>query len=513
MLDTEQPTLYISNSQTLPPELVSKRARLAVSNTPVIARLQSGKRLNGFMALGPGADASSYSYEDLRFIQGIVEQAASAFERAQIVIEAQRSARELRVLAQVSAALNIVMDFDTLLEFIYTQVDKVINAPNFYIALRDEQTDDLYYSFYQDEGERLPEREGYRWRMSHDLMSEVVRTGQPFNTDEYVQEMGRRDSRVYIENNNLHAWMGVPLNAGQTTALGCIAVATTDTTISYSEDQVRIFWNIADLAATAIYKTRLFGQTEERARQMKVLNDISSRLASEFENLDVLLQVITESAVEILRGEAGSLLLRDEATSDLVFQLAVGGSGQGLVGSRIPAGSGIAGTVVQTGRYMIVNDTQQDNRWFGEVSRDKGAPRKFATRAILAVPLTTRAGVIGVLEVINKLDGTPFVEDDVNLLTAFAGQAAVAIENARLFQMTDQALATRVQQLDNMQRIDQELNRTLDLQRVVELTIDNAIRESTADAGALAIVHADPLNFEIVGSIGYEANILKQGET
>src|SRR5258708_27250129 len=129
------------------------------------------------------------------------------------------------------------------------------------------------------------------------------------------------------------------------------------------------------------------------------------------------------------------------------------------------------------------------------------------------VALTARAGVIGVLEVINKLDGTSFVEDDVNLLTAFAGQAAVAIENARLFQMTDQALATRVQQLDNMQRIDQELNRTLDLQRVVELTIDNAIRESAADAGALAIVHADPLNFEIVGSIGYEENILKQGET
>ena len=64
------------------------------------------------------------------------------------------------------------------------------------------------------------------------------------------------------------------------------------------------------------------------------------------------------------------------------------------------------------------------------------------------------------------------------LLTAFAGQAAVAIENARLFQMTDQALASRVQQLDNMQRIDQELNRTLDLQRVVELTIDNAMRET-----------------------------------
>jgi signal transduction histidine kinase len=511
MLGSQLTVLYMEPGQALPAELVA--ARLAVINTPVIIRLHSAKRLNGFIGLGPRQDNSRYQYEDLHFLEGLAEQAASAFERAQMIVEAQRNERELKVLAQVSAALNIVMDFDTLLEFIYTQADKVINAPNFFIALRERGQDELYYAFYQEEGERLPEKEGYRWRMGRDLLSDVVRSGQPINTDNYVTEMTRRDPRIHLENVPLRAWMGVPLNAGEGSALGCLALATTDPAITFTEDQIRIFWAIADLAATAIYKTRLFAETEERARQMKVLNDISSRLASEFEDLDALLQVITESAVEILRGEAGSLLLRDEGSGDLIFQLAVGGSGHDLVGSRIPAGSGIAGTVVQTGRHVIVNDTQQDTRWFGEVAKEAPAePRKFATRAILAVPLTTRAGVIGVLEVINKKDGTPFVEDEVNLLTAFAGQAAVAIENARLFQMTDKALAERVTQLDNMQRIDQELNRTLDFNRVVDLTIDNAVRESGADAGALALVHLDPLGFEIVGSTGYPEEILQVGE-
>ncbi|HLY28965.1 MAG TPA: GAF domain-containing protein [Aggregatilineales bacterium] len=512
VMATQQPIIYIASGQALLPELVSERARLAVLNTPIMARMQSGTRLNGFIALGPRIDSSSanYHYEDLRFVQALAEQAASAFERAQILVEAQRNARELRVLAQVSAALNIAMDFDTLLEFVYAQSDKVINAPNFYIALRDEQSDDLIYTFYQEEGERLSEREGYRWHMGRDLMSEVVRLGQPLKTDNYVQDTQRRDPRINVENTALRAWMGVPLNAGVGGTLGCMAIATTEAAVTYSDDEVRIFSNIADLAATAIYKTRLFSQTEERARQLKVLNDISSRLGSEFENLEALLQVITESAIEILRAEAGSLLLRDEESGDLIFRLAVGGSGQDLVGSRIPAGEGIAGTVAQSGKHMIVNDTQQDNRWYGEVAQDGSAlPRAFATRAILAVPLTARGGSIGVLEVINKRDGTPFVEEDVNLLTAFAGQAAVAIENARLFQMTDLALATRVQQLDNMQRIDQELNRTLDLQRVVDLTIDNAMRESQADAGALALIHVDPPGFEIAGSIGYPEEVLK----
>lgn len=513
MLAEETSLLYIKFGDALPPELVTERARLAVLNTPVMVRLSSVNRLNGFIGLGPRQDGMPYAYEDLRFIESLAEQASSAFERAQMIIEAQRNETELRVLAQVSTALNIAMDFDTLLEFIYAQVDKVINAPEFYIALRDEQSDDLYYAFYQEEGDRLPEHEGYRWRMGRDLMSEVVRTGQPLKTENYVQEMTRRDTRLHIDNTALRAWMGVPLNAGQAGALGCLAVATTDPTVSYTSDQIRIFSAIADLAATAIYKTRLFQQTEERARQMKVLNDISSKLASEFENLDALLHVITDSAVEILNGEAGSLLLREENTNDLIFQLAVGGAGQELVGSRIPAGSGIAGTVVQTGRHVIVNDTQQDNRWFGEVRSDSVQQRRFASRAILAVPLTTRSGVIGVLEVINKKDGSPFVDDDANLLNAFAGQAAVAIENARLFQMTDQALAERVQQLDNMQRIDQELNRTLDFRRVVDLTIDNAMREAGADSGALALVEVDPEQFNIAGSIGYPEEILTPAST
>ncbi len=499
--------LHVESGQPLPPQLASERARLAVLNAPVIVRLQSGERLNGFIALGPRQDRAPYRYADFRFIEGLADQAAAAFERSQIIFEAQRSAGELKVLSQVSAALNIVMEFDTLLEFIYNQTDKVISADNFYIVLRDPRHDELYYAFYQEAGERFSDRENVRWPLGRDLISEVVRTGQPLEVDNYVQEMTRRDSRPRIENEHLHAWMGVPL-AGQGQALGCLAIATVDPAVTYTQDQIRVFWAIADLAATAIYKTQLLNEAQERARQMKALNDTSSRLATEFENLDSLLQTITESAVEMLRGEAGSLLLKDDMTDDLIFRLAVGGAGSELVGSRIPAGSGIAGTVVETGKHIVVNNTRQDSRWFGEVrDEQEQQEQQFATRAILAVPLATRAGVIGVLEIINKKDGTGFGDDDVNLVTAFAGQAAIAIENARLFQMTDQALAERVQQLDNMQRIDQELNRTLDFQRVVDLTIDNAMRESGADAGVLALVHEDPPQFVVAGCIGYPVDV------
>ncbi|MBX3080847.1 MAG: GAF domain-containing protein [Anaerolineae bacterium] len=511
LFNGETSILRLDVSETPPIRSAAERARLTILNTPVIVRLRSARRLNGFVALGARQNRTDYGFEETRYLEAVATQAAAAYERAQIILEAQRNERELKVLSQVSAALNIVMDFDTLLEFIYAQVDKVIPTKNFYIVLRDQQTDELSFTFYQEDNDRIEEREGNRWKLGRDLYSEVIRTQQPFETDNFVQETQRRDPRSRIDNPALRAWMGVPLNAGEGINLGCLALATTDPTVTYSGDQMRIFWDIASLAATALYKTRLLNSAQERERQMKALNDISSRLATAFEDVDQLLGIITESAVEILNCQAGSLLLRADNDQELVFALGVGGTGSELMGKRIPLTSGIAGTVATTGRPVIVNDTQRDNRWFGEIDTQRG--QAFTTNAILAVPLTARGVVIGVLEVINKKDGHNFNDQDLELLNTFASQAAVAIDNARLYRSTDEQLAIRVQQLDSMQKIDQELNRTLDLQRVIDLTVENALRESNATVGALVLSYPETSQFVVAGSRNYPPDIMQPSMT
>ncbi len=102
--------------------------------------------------------------------------------------------------------------------------------------------------------------------------------------------------------------------------------------------------------------------------------------------------------------------------------------------------------------------------------------------------MQVKENVIGVLEVINRKDGLPFVEDDQNLLSAFGGQAAVAIENARLYTLTDQELNARVEELSVMQRIDRELNASLDVARAMRLTLEWAMRQSNAEAGLIGIL-------------------------
>ncbi|TLN14700.1 GAF domain-containing protein, partial [bacterium] len=117
------------------------------------------------------------------------------------------------------------------------------------------------------------------------------------------------------------------------------------------------------------------------------------------------------------------------------------------------------------------------------------------------IPLMVKEKVIGVIEVINRKDGSPFTTDDQELLSAFAAQAGVAIQNARLYTNTDQALTARVEELQVMQRIDRELNTSLDISRAMRITLEWAMRQSGATAGLVIMVQEASL--QIMASQGY----------
>ncbi|MBN1680304.1 MAG: GAF domain-containing protein [Anaerolineae bacterium] len=523
--------LYLEEGRPLPLDVVGDRSRLAVLGAPVIVRLKGQRVLSGFIAIGPRQGGTAYVHEDLRYMESLADQIALAVERAQAIDDLERRVRVQDVISQVSRALNFAIDLDVLLELIYAQTSRVINAPNFYIALRNPNTNELAYVFYNEGDERIETMEGQRWRIGRDLMSEIARTQQTIRTDDYVRETLSRDASARIDNSNLKAWMGVPLLADTGEGvLGVMVAATTEPGIVFTDDQQDLFWDISNLAASAIDKLQLFDKTQQRARQLSAINEISSQLASELGNVDRLLQLITENAVHILGTEAGSLLLVDEESGDLVFHVVVGGGGEELIGQHIPAGSGLVGATVQRGTPIIVNDPSRDARWYGDIQsgdddisqppasdngRENNPDDDFRSGAILSVPLLVQNRAIGVLQTLNKTDSSIFVQEDADLLATFAGQAAIAIENARLFDMTDQQLALRVQELDTMQRIDQELNRTLNLSKVVDITMDWALRKSGASAGVLFILDRERNELRIVASYGYppESPFYKSDDT
>lgn len=142
-----------------------------------------------------------------------------------------------------------------------------------------------------------------------------------------------------------------------------------------------------------------------------------------------LLEIIMKTAAEVMEAQVVSLLLLDPATRDLVFHVALGEKGGELKEKfRVKRGEGIAGTVAESGKSLIVNDVSKDPRFAKRFDASTG----FVTKSILCVPMCAREKLIGVLQAINHLDGADFTQEECDLFEVFADQAAIAIENARL---------------------------------------------------------------------------------
>jgi GAF domain-containing protein len=155
--------------------------------------------------------------------------------------------------------------------------------------------------------------------------------------------------------------------------------------------------------------------------------DLIARLPS-ITRLDDTLQLITDEVVELVRAETGSLLLLDQETNELVFEVATGRPGEEVVKYRIPPGHGVVGWVVDNARPVMVSHPQDDPRFYGRLD----AAGNFQTRSILAAPLITANTVIGVLELVNAADRSAFDEGDMRVAVALAALISLAIDNASM---------------------------------------------------------------------------------
>ncbi len=163
------------------------------------------------------------------------------------------------------------------------------------------------------------------------------------------------------------------------------------------------------------------------ARLLEVTSDLASTL-----DLDVLLQHIVQAAQELTESEAASLLLYDPHSHLLHFEAASNINGVGPGHHAVPVDNSVAGWVFTHRQPLLIEDALNDPRLFREVD----ILTRFETRSVLGVPLRTKDKTLGVIEAVNKRSGT-FEEEDIRLLETLAAQAAIAIENSRLFKQSD----------------------------------------------------------------------------
>jgi signal transduction histidine kinase/putative methionine-R-sulfoxide reductase with GAF domain len=480
-LEKRSAVVFLQEGDAFPETLVHEKARLRLLGSQVLLPLLGRGGLTGWVSLGPRMTGEKYTVEDIQFLEAFTSQAAAALERALVLKSLERRVHEMNVLTRVSQGINVTLAFDDLLELIYAQSAQVIPTLDFRITLQDPYRNHLYHSFYLENDERVNNKENIPLSAGVGLEHLIVQSRRPLVSDDYEKECSQNAVRPGME--GVYAWIGVPLNAGSET-IGLLSLGSRDPSVIYTHQQMEIFQSIADQTAGAIVKGRLLEESEKRTRQLIKLNEVTRSLMSTLE-LEGLYSQILASAVEIMNCEGGCLLLVDRAQDALVFEAAVGPVATELIGERLPMGSGLVGQCVQSKQPILANEVRQSKLWNSPPAGDN-IPKP---QDIMIVPLQVKDQVIGVIEVVNKKDGLPFNPDDQELLTAFSSQAGTSIENARLYTLTDQALAARVEELSVMQHIDRELNASLDIRRAMDITLKWALQQSDTEAGIIGWVN------------------------
>lgn len=172
-------------------------------------------------------------------------------------------------------------------------------------------------------------------------------------------------------------------------------------------------------------------KAEERVARLQRIIEVS-RLINSTLSLRPLLSEIVRAVCDLTNAETGSILLVDRRTGELRFEATTHPDGHAIYQMAVPMES-IAGWVFQRNEPVIVADAREDPRFYAQVDQKTGVE----TRSLIAVPMAVRGKVIGVLEVINRRNGDAFTDDDLETMRILADQAAIAVENAVLFEQSD----------------------------------------------------------------------------
>ncbi len=171
-----------------------------------------------------------------------------------------------------------------------------------------------------------------------------------------------------------------------------------------------------------------FARLKEKIARLSTLIEVNGLISSSLD-LDTILENVMTISKKVMNADASSLMRVDEKTNELIYQVAQGTVGERLKKEvRLKMGQGIAGTVAESGEPLLLEDAYAHPKFY----RGNDEATGYRTRSMITVPLKVGSRITGVAQVINRLDGKPFDQDDLELFLALSNMAAIALENAKM---------------------------------------------------------------------------------
>lgn len=230
---------------------------------------------------------------------------------------------------------------------------------------------------------------------------------------------------------------------------------------------------------------------------------INQKINSTME-LSELLTVILDIARDLVNAEGSSILLTDQKSGDLIFDAVIGEKNELILGEKVPKGAGIAGTVFNTGKPLIVNNVQEDPRHFPGIDRKTS----ITTHHILCLPMKIKGKLIGVLEVINAIGRKGFNKWDQKLMAYLAEQAAIAISNRMVYD----ELECRIQELRTLHEISQAASYSVPKEKIFDNIIQAIARTLEVEKASILLYDEAKNKFILTASCGLPESVRDETE-
>jgi adenylate cyclase len=346
--------------------------------------------------------------------------AAAPAELAARVRQLEEALRRQAVLREVMEALAAEPDLDTLFQLVLARITDAMQADRASLFLLDDARGDLWTRVVA--GDQMRE---IRLPLGQGIAGHVAATGGTVNIPDAYQDPRFNPAFDRESGYRTRTILCMPLVGRDGTRLGAVQVLNKGEG-AFSADDESLLGALGTQVAIAIRNAALLEAQRRETERRALLLDVMRSLSSELE-LDTLLDAIMARTTEAMRADRSTLFLVDAKRRELWSKVA---QGMERAEIRFPMHVGIAGHVASTGETLNIPDAYHEPRFNKDVDRLSG----YRTRTILCMPLRNATGsVIGVMQCLNKADGV-FTSEDENLLGALCSQAAIALENARLFE-------------------------------------------------------------------------------
>ncbi|MDH4138360.1 MAG: GAF domain-containing protein, partial [Anaerolineae bacterium] len=431
-------------------------------------------------------ELDAFSEDDVFILQTLADQLAVAIENARLYQETVRRLEEAETLGAVTTALTRSLDLDQVLQSIVDSATRLIPvSTSGVIHLADEAT-----------GKLIPRATSLEAKIQENMGMPIGKgiAGLVMQEKRLINVPNVEQDPRFIQLDT-----GTPKKSLLTAPLlidrDCIGTLSlnSDQVGAFSADDERLLTTLAAQAAIAVRNARLYQEVHRRVEELIFLNRVGRTVTSSLD-LEQILTTVLEETARVLRTEAGSILLLDEESSELVFEAAVGPRlPEEMKGLRSPLGQGIAGWVAREGQRLLVPDVKEDPRFYPGIDEATG----FVTKSVLAVPLKVKGKVIGVIEAVNKTEGN-FTQANVALLSSMAQWAAIAIENAQLFAETRQ----RFEEMAALHDTSLDITARLEMPELLKSIVERAVGLLRADTGEVYLYDQEQEALRL--AIGYD---------